>query len=458
MQGMTQMIEGMAGQLLTDEDMGKMFTTLAFQLAQQMIEPKKDEVAGATLAMGKSKASEMGQLSRHMLNSIAKFVNENMKEGKVLYVDRPYTGGSVMKSGSKAFVPDNEPGWIGARRYVVTKGNDESVINSKVVDDLGFINMGEPGTLTDFLVWGIKNFPAKKYVVLASDHGAGILGGFEDRGKMMTLPQVSEALKEAEKQTGVKPDVLIFDACLMAQTEVAYEMKDTAGIMVASEEVVGGIGMPYVSMLEGMNKLVEKGEATGENIAKMMIDECAKTSEKSTTTFSAVDLSKMDKVKGALDGLADALIKTDVPKENIKFLLHNTTSFSQSSASAPYRDFKDLGHLTDNILKFKDMTNETVQKAAVEVKKAMSEAVIAEEHVPGDEDYAQVQGLSVYAPKSDKYVSKGVYKEYKDTAMSKDGMWDEFLEKLTDVKVKMEKEEGEEKVGKPEFRELPQRK
>ena len=457
MQGMTQMVEGLAGNMLADENMGEMFTTVAFQLAQSMIENKKDEVAGATLMAGKSKTTAMDMLSKHMLNGIAKFVNENMKEGKVLYVDRPYTGGSVMKSADKAFVPDNEPGWIGARRYYVTKGEDESVINSKVVKDMEFVNMGEPATLKDFVVWGMKNFPAKKYVLLASDHGAGILGGFEDRHQMMSLPQIGEALAEAEKETGKKPDVLIFDACLMAQAEVGYEMKDRADVMVASEEVVGGIGMPYVPMMKGMNKLAEEGKVTADNIAKMMIDECAETSEESTTTFSAIRLGQMENMKKSLDGLADAFVKTKVPKEDIKFLLHNTTSFSQGSSSAPYRDFKDVGHFADNILKFKYLTNGIVIKAAEEVKKALADAVIAEEHIQGDEDYSQVQGLSVYAPKSDKYVSKGVYKDYKETAMSKDGTWDEFIEDLTGVKGKFEEKEGEEKVGKPEFRELPQR-
>lgn len=453
MQGMTEMVENMAGQVLGDKDMGQMFASVAFQLAQQMVDVKGDKVENAAMSMTKSQGKEIDRLSKYMLNGLSKFINENMKEGKVLYVDSPYTGGKVMKSADKAFVPDNEPGWIGARRYHVTKGDDESVINSKVLEDMEFVNMGEPKTLTDFIVWGMKNFPAKKYVILASDHGAGILGGFEDRGKMMTLPQVNEGLLEAEKQTGIKPEVLIFDACLMAQTEVAYELKDRAKVMVASEETVGGMGMPYVPMLKGMNELAEKGAASGENIARMMIDECAKTSEKSTTTFSAIDLSKMDKVKENLDKLALELVS--LPEENVKFLIHNTTAYSQSSPARPYRDFRDLGHLVDNIVKFKDMTNESTIKAAQEVKKALSEAVIAEEHIQKQENYEKSQGLTIYAPKNDAYMSDGIYKEYKDTAMSKDGLWDDFVDSLTKFKPK-EKGEGD-KVGKPEFRPLPQR-
>lgn len=310
-------------------------------------------------------------------------------------------------------------------------------------------------------MWGIKNFPAKKYVVLCSDHGAGFVGGFEDREEMMTLPQINEALAEAEKQTGVKPDVLIFDCCLMAQAEVGYELKDRAKIMVASEETVGGMGMPYVNMLNNMDKLAEEGMATPENIAKGLIAECDKTSDKSTITFSAIDLTKMDEMRVSIDNLAEALMKTGTDKKTIKFILKNTTSYSQSSPSAPYRDFRDLGHLADNILTSSDITDLKLKEAAREVKKALSEAVVAEEHIKDDEDYVSSQGMTIYGPGSSKYMNEKLYNKYKDTAMSKDGQWDEFIESLTDITQKILKEKEEAKDGeksrRPTIIELPQR-
>jgi hypothetical protein len=272
---------------------------------------------------------------------------------------------------------------------------------------------------------------------------------------MMTLPQISEALGEAEKQTGVKPDVLIFDCCLMAQTEVAYELKDRAKTLVASEETVGGMGMPYVPMLERMNELAASGKASSETISKAIIDECEKTSEKSTFTFSAIDLTKMGEVKKSLDVLAKALIKTDTPPKVIKDILHDTTSYSQSSPSAPYRDYRDLGHLADNIIESKELTDPKVKEAAQLVKKNLSSAVIAEEHIKSDEEYAPSQGLTIYAPKSEKFVSEGIYKKYKDTAMAQDGVWDDFLEKLGNLGKLLEEKDEESK--KPLFVELPQR-
>jgi len=460
MQGITELITGFAGQVAEDKDMSDMLTDVAHQLAEETLDFDKETTKGITLMAGNSKANELNRLSRHMVNAMSKFVKDKMAGGKVIYREAPYTGGSLIKAKTKEKSEGGEPEWIGSRRYYVSKGSDESKINSKVVEDMGFVNMASPDTLKDFLIWGIKNFPAKKYVVVLSDHGAGILGGFEDRGELMTLPQINKAIAAAEKETGVKPDVLMFDCCLMAQTEVAYELKDRAQVMVASEETVGGVGMPYVPILKGLNKMAGEGEATAENIAKLVIKECEKTSEESTTTFSAIDLTKMKDLKTSVDKLAKVLMETDTPQETIKFLIHNTTAYSQDSPSEPYRDYRDLGHLADNIINFKDVTDPKLKEAAQNLKKILSEAVIAEEHTQKNEDYAPSQGLSIYAPKSNRFVSDEVYEQYKETSMSKKGAWDEFLEQLTGMGFDDTEEDDDEekkKIRKPSFIQLPQR-
>jgi hypothetical protein len=459
MQGITELITGFAGQIAEDKDMSEMLTDVAHQLAEETLDFDKETTKGATLMAGNSQGNEISRLSKHMVNAMSKFVKEKMTGGKIIYRESPYTGGSLLKAKTKEKSEGGEPEWIGSRRYHVTKGSDETKINSKVVEDMGFVNMADPKTLTDFLVWGIKNFPAKKYVVVLSDHGAGILGGFEDRGELMTLPLISKALAAAEKETGVKPDVLMFDCCLMAQTEVAYELKDRAQVMIASEETVGGAGMPYIPMLKGMNKLAAKGEATPENIAKLTIKECEKTSEDTTVTFSAIDLTKMKDLKTSIDKLAKVLMETETPQETIKFLIHNTTAYSQDSPSEPYRDYRDLGHLADNIINFKDITDPKLKEAAANIKKVLSEVIIAEEHTQENEDYAPSQGLTIYAPKSDRFVSDDVYEQYKETAMSKKGVWDEFLEQLTGMGLDEDDEDDEErkKIRKPSFIQLPQR-
>ena len=45
------------------------------------------------------------------------------------------------------------------QRHIILKNG------SKILSDLGKINMGDPKTLSDFIKWGVKNFPAKKYAI-----------------------------------------------------------------------------------------------------------------------------------------------------------------------------------------------------------------------------------------------------------------------------------------------------
>ncbi|HMF57633.1 MAG TPA: clostripain-related cysteine peptidase [Pyrinomonadaceae bacterium] len=56
------------------------------------------------------------------------------------------------------------------RRYYVRKGG---VSSNDVVQTLGETNMGDPKVLEDFINWGLKNYPAKRYIVVLWNHGEG---------------------------------------------------------------------------------------------------------------------------------------------------------------------------------------------------------------------------------------------------------------------------------------------
>ena len=102
--------------------------------------------------------------------------------------------------------------------------------------------MADPETLKDFIRWSAATCPAKKYALVLWDHGSGALGGiiidelFHD--DIMYLYE----LKEALDGSGVQLEALVIDACLMANLETAWAVKDAAKWMVASEEIVPGRG------------------------------------------------------------------------------------------------------------------------------------------------------------------------------------------------------------------------
>ena len=65
---------------------------------------------------------------------------------------------------------DRWGGGHATKRYHLQKG---SVLDADSVQDVGETNMGDPAVLEDFLRWGMKNYPAQKYLVILWNHGAG---------------------------------------------------------------------------------------------------------------------------------------------------------------------------------------------------------------------------------------------------------------------------------------------
>ena len=123
--------------------------------------------------------------------------------------------------------------------------------------DLGEVNMGDPDVLSDFVNWATTMYPAENYALTFWDHGGGLDGVIYDDddggigfGDNLTVMEVDEALQAV----GVNIDVLRFDACLMAMVEVAYQVRNDADYMVASEDLgwaVGSLGIlsPYDTVL-----------------------------------------------------------------------------------------------------------------------------------------------------------------------------------------------------------------
>jgi hypothetical protein len=190
--------------------------------------------------------------------------------------------------------------------------------------------MNDPQTLSDFVKWGMKSFPARHYLVVIMDHGYGFLGTVEDnhQDKVLSLPEIKHALTEAQTSTGKKIDILGMDSCLMQQAETAYELKDNAKFLLASEEVEYPLGMPEGKMAGRLQQALAEGEVCPEKAAQLLVDEAGKFPA-AIKTMSAVDLRQMGKVKTHADALAKSLLKSSMPKAELKKLVETTFNLCQ---------------------------------------------------------------------------------------------------------------------------------
>ncbi|MDQ7824517.1 MAG: clostripain-related cysteine peptidase [Candidatus Eremiobacteraeota bacterium] len=355
--------------------------------------------------------------------------------------------------------------WAGVRRYEVKKDDPADPgavrqINSPAVADMKDADMSNPATLSDFLVWGVKKYPAKHYLVVLMDHGGGWLGAFTDDASagghhIMTTPQISQAFKELEKQTGVKPDVVDMVACLMGSGEVAHQVKDSMKYLVASEEIGTTDSFEYSPNVEFLQKKVASGEEfTARDLARHLVTYYADRPS-AFVTKSAIDLSKMGEVKDAIDGLARALIATDASPAAIKEAINKAQNFSRVYYLEFYSHFRDLYSVAEQLAKSDKIADPKVKEAAGMVMKSVKEAVIEKVSSPysreevldvsqspdGKEEITlmkvsrgkmEAEGISIYAPTDKKYTDDGATMgRYGALDLARETQWDEFLRKNT---------------------------
>ena len=102
-------------------------------------------------------------------------------------------------------------------------------------------NMGDPTTLSEFLTWGVENYPAEKMSVILWNHGGGSLSGvcFDEQYGMdgLTLQELDTAFSEVSEKMTDRFEFIGFDACLMANIETAQIMSKYARNMIASKEI-----------------------------------------------------------------------------------------------------------------------------------------------------------------------------------------------------------------------------
>ncbi|MBQ3671023.1 MAG: hypothetical protein II921_06045 [Treponema sp.] len=173
--------------------------------------------------------------------------------------------------------------------YQVKKGGI-----SRLVDNDGAKPMTDPATLSVFIKWAAKNYPANRYELVFWDHGGGSVSGygydekFASKGSM-DLSGINKALKAG----GVKFDFVGFDACLMATAETALMLNDYADYMIASEETEPGIGWFYTNWLTELGKDTSISTLQiGKRIIDDFVEQCNKRCPGQQTTLSIIDLAE----------------------------------------------------------------------------------------------------------------------------------------------------------------------
>ncbi|SDV47038.1 clostripain-related cysteine peptidase [Chitinasiproducens palmae] len=297
------------------------------------------------------------------------------------------TGGANVQNNPSSPVPN----WINVKRHVLLGGRLQEVA------DLGTPDMGAATTLSDFISWAGKTYPATNYKLILWDHGGGWTGYGGDENKpdalgrnsMLSLTSLSTALQTGTSNGAVHFDVIGFDACLMATVEVADALKPYGDFLLASQELEPGSGWNWTTVIASAD---QDAKTFGKTVADAYVSKQA--DEQQFGTLSLIDLTKVASVQRSIESWSGSVLKevqgSDTTWPNLVWKRAVSMAFGGTGNGTDSRDDLDLV----DIKQFSQAIGDTTP-GSKDVANAVSDAVI---YRNATANYSSASGLSLYFP------------------------------------------------------------
>ncbi|MCR5542836.1 MAG: Clostripain family protein [Eubacterium sp.] len=293
----------------------------------------------------------------------------------------------VQTGGTDGWLSDVEDDVI--QRFVIQGG---SITKVHETDNK---SMGSPDTLSDFLIWGTKEYASEHMGLIMWNHGGGSITGvcFDELYDMdsITLMEMDSALLSCAETSGRKFDFIGYDACLMGTVEVANVLATYSDYMFGSEEMEPGSGWDYTAIGDFLanNPEADAGDL-GRVVCDSFLEACKKQKDDSLTTLSVIDLSKMDNLLISFNDFAKSMYSVGENSAEIGEMIRGieeTDNFGGNNKTEGYTNMVDLGGICDACT--------TYVAGAEAVKTALSDAVVYK--ISGD-THPNASGLSIYYP------------------------------------------------------------
>jgi len=346
----------------------------------------------------------------------------------------------------------------GSKRMLVGKagilGGGETVYSQDPDAD-----MGDYRRVIDFVKWSKRTFPSKKYMLILWNHGLGWIDPvmqqhpagtgtrgilFDDETKnYVRTRELGEILRQ-----GGYVDVFAMNACLMQMAEVGYEVKDNAGLIVASEETMLAYGFDYEKLLNFMNA---NTAATNDQISDFFVnwekDFFANGAHligpvnmplgSIGATISTLRPQALNELPAYLDAFAGAAMRND-EEDAVKAAVANVIRFTsldpkndKKKLIAAYADLYDFARIVGENAKNPE-TRAAAQNLMGFIKNRL---VIRSLGLNGDAengyDYTKVGGVAINMTmkiKNPPAQLAAIFEtKYSDLSLSQASQWDEFV-------------------------------
>jgi len=282
------------------------------------------------------------------------------------------------------------------------------------------LNSADPEVLRQFVSFGFSKYQGTLKVLDVASHGGGYQGICADYAanyEQMALEQFGNAVKAGLK--GRKLDVLNLLACLMGAVEVAYEFRDVASVLVASEDNMMGddvdLVMNYDTSFGRIADLPSHVRASGRDLAKALVaDAHPERARSGAFTLAAIDLEEIGEVKRYVNVLSNALLEAFPAHRAAILAAWNGTPFM-------YRDRDGVSSHRDLIAFCKALIarvpDRTVQAAAADMERVIKAQIITFRRKAPEKGLAN--GLSIYMPAPDEAFNEA----YRKTRFARDTAW-----------------------------------
>ena len=271
-------------------------------------------------------------------------------------------------------------------------------------------DMTDPQELRRFVRWGMEKYPSQHYAVVLGGHGAGFAGAVTDseRRRLISLPDLEKALGELPQ----KPDLVVFNTCLMAQAEVASQLQHTTDQLVGSQTELRGLGLPLADWLQHLPEQTDGAGAAGQLVS------ASQGLSDRAPRIAALDLRRWPDLQKSLDELAGEIL--DCPESHPSLRRHIQQQPGQwpHPQDRPLVDQIDLAGLCRS-WQSDDSLPSSLRQQADQVGKLVAQVCKSSE--PSG-------GLSIYAPER----SNGPFVDqiYARLRFAEQTRWDEALNQL----------------------------
>ena len=264
-----------------------------------------------------------------------------------------------------------------------------------LVDEKDAANMGDTAIITDFLRWGVQNYPAEHMGVVFWNHGGGSITGvcFDENNNSdsLSLLEIDSALYSIYDEMTDRFEFVGFDACLMGTVETANMLASYARYMIGSEETEPGSGWDYTAI---GNFLAENNNANGAEVGKVICDSfleaCEAANDSDLTTLSVIDLGQIDALLKAFNSFAKSMYESGADANTLSEMIRGIESaenFGGNNRSEGFTNMVDLAALIEACSGYTSNGSEAV--------KAINDAVLYKVSGATHKDAA---GLAVYYP------------------------------------------------------------